>query len=212
MKLLLTSTGITNDALASGLTKLTGKLPQEVKIGFVPTAANVEEGNKDWVVDQLTNLAKYGYTWIDIVDPCAAGVDWKTRLDETDVIYISGGNTFHLLDQVRKTGFDTWLEAHKQDKIFVGSSAGSIIMTPSIAVAGVEPGDPNLAEITDLQGLGWVDFEISPHVPEMVSVEASSKYQSTTDCELYLIDDNTGILVEDDNIEVITEGAWKKVV
>jgi dipeptidase E len=212
MKLLLTSTGITNDALARALTQLTGKKPEDVKIGFIPTAANVEEGNKDWFIGQLTNLNKYGYSWIDIIDPSAAGVDWETRLSETDVVYISGGNTFHLLDQVRKTGFDTWLEAHKQDKIFVGSSAGSILMTPSIAVAGVEPGDPNLPGIADLRGMSWVTFEISPHVPEMVAPESSIAYQSTTGCELYLIDDSTGILVEDGTIEVITEGKWKKVV
>lgn len=212
MKLLLTSAGITNDALARALLRLTGKQPEDVTIGFVPTAANVEAGNKDWFIGQITNLTKYGYGWIDIIDPSAAGTDWQTRLNETDVIFISGGNTFHLLDQVRKTGFGDWLEQHKQDKVFVGSSAGSILLTPKIAVANVEPGDPNLAGITDLQGLGWVDFEISPHVPEMVSEEASKQYQSTTGCELYLIDDNTGILVEDEASEVITEGKWKKVV
>ena len=212
MKLLLTSAGITNDALAKALTRLTGKKPEAVKVGFIPTAANVEEGNKDWFIGQITNLTKYGYNWIDIIDPSAAGVDWENRLNETDVIFISGGNTFHLLDQVRKTGLSDWLIEHKQDKIFVGSSAGSILMTPKIAVANVEPGDPNLANITDLQGLGWVSFEISPHVPEMVSEEASTQYQSTTGCELYLIDDNTGIMVDDENITVVTEGKWKKVV
>ena len=212
MKLLLTSAGITNDALAKALAQLTGKKPEDVKVGFIPTAANVEEGNKDWFIGQITNLTKHGYNWIDIIDPSAAGVDWENRLNETDVIFISGGNTFHLLDQVRKTGLSDWLIEHKQDKIFVGSSAGSILMTPKIAVANVEPGDPNLANITDLQGLGWVSFEISPHVPEMVSEEASTQYQSTTGCELYLIDDNTGIMVDDENITVVTEGKWKKVV
>lgn len=212
MKLLLTSAGITNDVLAKALTRLTGKKPEEVKVGFIPTAANVEEGNKDWFIGQITNLTKYGYNWIDIIDPSAAGVDWKKRFNETDVIFISGGNTFHLLDQVRKTGLSDWLMEHKQDKVFVGSSAGSILLTPKIAVAHVEPGDPNLAEITDLQGLGWVSFEISPHVPEMVSEEASTQYQSTTGCELYLIDDDTGIVVDDENINVVTEGKWKKVV
>lgn len=212
MKLLLTSAGITNDALATALTQLTGKKPEDVKVGFIPTAANVEEGNKDWFIGQITNLTKYGYNWIDIIDPTAAGIDWKTRLNETDVIFISGGNTFHLLDQVRKTGLGDWLVGHKQDKVFVGSSAGSILMTPKIAVARVEPGDPNLAEITDLQGLGWVGFEVSPHVPEMVSEEASAQYQSTTGCELYLIDDNTGIVATDESTEVVTEGKWKKVV
>src|SRR2546430_1757278 len=110
MKLLLTSTGITNDLIASSLEKLLNKSREEAAIGFIPTAANVEEGKKDWFIKQFTDLLHFGFNNIDIIDISATDVDWKTRLEKVDVIYIGGGNTFHLLNQVRITGFDNWLK------------------------------------------------------------------------------------------------------
>ena len=209
MKLLLMSSGLENRSLAQAMQELVGKLPSETRIGFVPTAANVEEGNKDWVVGQFIKLWRYGYSNIDIIDPSADGVDWQSRLDQVDVIYVSGGNTFHLLEQTRKTGFDKWLEANKDQKVYVGGSASSILMTPNIGIAGVEPGDPNLNSLTDLTGLGWVDFEISPHVPSMVKLEDSRAYAQTIPRKLYAIDDATGIKVVDGEVDVISEGQWQ---
>ena len=109
MKLLLTSAGITNRSIAAALQDLTGKQPQESKVGFIPIAANVEGRNKDWYINQFLNLWRHGFNWIDIVDPTAADVDWEKRLEEVNVVFLSGGNTFHLLNQVHKTGFDKWL-------------------------------------------------------------------------------------------------------
>jgi dipeptidase E len=110
MKLLLTSGGISNRAIAASLLELVGRPASEVKVGFIPTAANVETHNKDWLIGQFVSLWRYGFSQIDIVDPTAAGVDWRNRLDAVDMLWLSGGNTFHLLDQVRKTGFDDWLK------------------------------------------------------------------------------------------------------
>lgn len=209
MKLLLMSSGLENRSLAQALQKLVGKTPSETTIGFVPTAANVEEGNKDWVVGQFLKLWRYGYNNIDIIDPTAAGVDWQTRLNNVDVIYVSGGNTFHLLDQTRKTGFDTWLEANKDKKVYVGGSASSILMAPTIGVAGREFGDPNLPNLTDLTGLGWVDFEIAPHISNAAKLEVAQAYAATVSRKVYALDDATGIVVTDEGSEVISEGQWQ---
>lgn len=211
MKLLLTSNGITNSSIASSLDKLLIKPKEEIKIGLIPTAANVEEGNKDWFLEQFTDLHNFGFTNIDIVDISAADVQWKERLEKVDIIYVSGGNTFHLLNQVRRTGFDTWLKENLDNKVYVGTSAGSIIITPTIAIAGVEPGDINLPHITDLTGLGVVHFEISPHTPEMVTYENATKYADITSNEFYCIDDQTAIEIVYDTVRVISEGTWKKI-
>jgi peptidase E len=96
MKLVLTSGGISNESIARSLEKLAGKNREETTIGFIPTAANVEAGNKDWFIKYITDLLKYRFTSIDIVDISAAEVDWKTRLADVDVVYVGGGNTFHL--------------------------------------------------------------------------------------------------------------------
>ncbi len=209
MKLLLTSAGITNKDIAQSLEGLVGKSPTLTKIGFIPTADNVETGNKSFLIGQYDNLRKYGYTWIDIIDPSAEGVNWQERLGGVDVVFVSGGNTFYLLEQVRKSGFNDWLNNMLDHKVYVGVSAGSIIMTPNIAIASVDDGDENYVGLTDLNGLGAVDFEVSPHTPEYVSHEANDEYVKSITNELYAFDDQTAIQVVDSQVEVVSNGKWR---
>lgn len=211
MKLLLTSGGVTNGSIAKTLNKLVGKKPSEVKVGYIPIAANAEEGNKDWVIKDFINLWRYGYNWIDIVDCSAPGVDWRQRLIGADVVQLSGGNTFHLLDQVRKTGFDKWLKKNLKSKVYIGGSASSILVGPTIGTAGGigQYGDKNLPKLKDLSGLGLVDFEIAPHVPAWVSYELVEKYAEQQSLKVYALDDQSAIRVVDGKVEVVSEGAWR---
>jgi dipeptidase E len=203
MKLLLTSSGISNEKIAQSLRDLTDKTPDAVKVGFVPTAANAEGGNKDWLVNDLLQLRRAGYAWIDIVDPSADGVDWQSRLEAVNIVFLSGGNTFHLLDQLRKTGFGEWLTAHVQDKVYVGSSAGSIVLTPTIATAN--GADPNLKNMKDLNALHLVDFDFIPHIPD-IPLLAAENYAKTAVNDVYALDDQSAIQVVDGVIAVVSEG------
>lgn len=208
----MTSGGISNRSIAAALNSLVGKSPNDVKIGYVPTAANIETGNKDWVIKDFLNFWRYGYNQIDIVDPSAAGVDWRERLASVDILMPSGGNTFHLLDQARKTGFGEWLKENLNNKVYIGGSASSILMGPSIGTAGGigKYGDENLPGLKDLTGLNLVDFEIAPHVPARVSYELVDEYARKNHASVYALDDQSALKVEGDKVEVIGEGQWKK--
>jgi dipeptidase E len=208
MKLLLTSAGLSHKVIGRALQQLVGRPASETTVAFITTAAHAEGGNQHWVIRQLVDLWQYGFSWIDIVDPSADGVDWRSRLAEVDVLYLTGGNTFHLLDQVRKTGFDNWLRENIEKKVYVGGSASTILMTPTIAVAGLEPGDENLPGLTDLTGLGYVDFEIEPHC-NVARLEAVKAYADTTANPIYAIDDTTAIQVVDGKVTVVSGGSWK---
>lgn len=208
MKLLLTSAGIKNKSIADALGDLTNKDPSEVKIGFITTAVNVEAGNKDWYIRQFMNLYKYGYSWIDVIDPSAPDVDWKTRLTEVDVIFVSGGNTFHLLNQYRKTGFGEWVIANLESKVYVGVSAGTIIMTPTLEVCTIEPGDPNLPGLIDISGMNVVEYEIEPHCDEE-RFTVIKNYAKDKSLPVYAIDDQTAIKVVGATTEVVSEGKWQ---
>lgn len=206
MRLLLTSAGITTQAIAD---KLLGLVEGDnKKVGFITTAANVEPGNKDWYVRQIHNLYMYQFDWVDIIDPSAPGVDWHARLKEVGIVFVSGGNTFHLLDQCRKTGFDVWLKENMGHIVYVGASAGSIIVTSNIGIAPVDDGDVNLPGITDLTGLSFVDFEVSPHTPEMVSVAANEAYAKTIQNKLYAYNDRSALCVVDSRLEIINDGQF----
>ncbi len=209
MKLLLTSTGITNESIAKALDGLIGKPRKDVKIGYIPTAANMESGNKDWYIAQLTNLQNHGFYWIDIVEIADSDVDYGQRLSEVDVIFVSGGNTFHLLNKYRETGFGKWLEEALKTKIYVGVSAGSIVMTPSIEVANIPPRDQNYNNIKDLSGMNFVDFEVEPHC-EGDRFKVVEEYSKTSRRPIYAIDDDSVVMINDNEVSVITEGEWKK--
>lgn len=209
MKLLLTSSGIRNKELAKELERLLGKPAAETKVGFVSTAANVEPGNKlnkYWFVRQLFELDTHGYSWIDVIDIAAPGVDWQSRLAVVDVIVVGGGNTFYLLHHARLQGFDTWLRDNVAEKVYLGISAGSILVTPDIAVAGIEPGDENIVGVTDTTGVGLVDFEVSPHSPEPVSYQANERYAQTTENTLYCVDEETAVSYEGAELRIIGPG------
>ncbi len=210
MKLLLTSAGLTNKSIANELISLLTKSVSETRIALVSTAANVEAGNKDWFVSQVTDFYKYGFHWVDIVDVSAPNVNWKERLQEMDVVVIGGGNTYHLLDQVRKSGFDLWLKDNMNNKVYVGISAGSILMTPNIDIAHVDDGDVNICRITGVTGLGLVDFEVSPHTPEDVSHKGNREYLQTINNSLYGLDNNSAISVNNHIVKVVSEGEWVK--
>lgn len=209
MKLLLTSAGITNNLIADALLDMVGKNAEAIKVAFIPTAANIEGGDKtSWFFRQYEDVRNLGISWIDMIDFAAPDVDWQARLDECDVLFLSGGNTFYLLDQIRKQKFDDYLRRALATKVYVGSSASSITMTPSIDVAAIPPGDPNLPNLTDLTGLGYVNFEIEPHCNDE-RFTTIQQYAKKCYKKIYAIDDQTAIKIVDDKIDVITEGKWE---
>jgi dipeptidase E len=120
---------------------------------------------------------------------------------------MSGGNTFHLLDQVRKTGFGDWMSDQLGAKVYVGISAGTIITTPNIEVSTIPPSDENHPELTDLSGMGWVDFEIEPHC-DTVRFDTMRQYATDKQRKVYAIDDQAAIKVVDKEVKVISEGTW----
>ena len=90
MKLLLTSNGLSNPSIAKALFELVGKPAEETNIAFVPTASNVEEGDKGWLIDDLVNIKKQGFESVDIVDISALPREmWLPRLEAADVLFFS---------------------------------------------------------------------------------------------------------------------------
>lgn len=205
MKLLLTSAGITNKSIENSLVQLIGKPVGEASIAIIPTAANVEEGDKGWFFGQFAPLFQVGFASVDFVDFTAPDCDWRSRLDTADILFVSGGNTYYLLDQARKTGFDEWLLSVLEEKVYVGVSAGSILVCPTIEVAGIEPGDPNLPGLTDLTGLGVVDFWLEPHCDE-ARFEVMKRWSEDQQKPLYALDDESALQVTGAGLEVISDG------
>ena len=119
-------------------------------------------------------------------------------------IYLSGGNTFTFMDMARKRRLQTILEQHLANEgILIGASAGSIMCTPSIEIAGHE--DANEVGMTDFTGFGFVDFEFQPHFTDTPDERAwLVEYQQKHGQKIYACKDGSGLHVT--NTEVIRFG------
>lgn len=206
MKLLLTTAGIKNETLKKELYGLIDLPPERIKAVFIPTAQNVEIGDKKWLIANLYELSNM-VGEIDIVELTAQSPEiLKERLEWADVIIVGGGNTYYLLEQVRKSGLSKMLPELLKDRVYVGISAGSIICCPKIDIAAVDDGDKNVVNLKDTTGLGLVDFEVSPHTPEDVSVEGNSGYAKTTPNKIYACDNSMAVKVDGNQVELVGEG------
>lgn len=209
MKLMLTSCGITNKSLAETLKKLVNK--EEIKIAFIPTAANVEEGEKDWLINDFNNCEKLGT--VDIVDISALEKNiWLPRLKLANVIFVGGGNTEHLVKWMKKSGFAEELPELLKTRVYVGISAGSIALSKDLYCVSTTIYEEK--EPPYLEGLEYVNFYVLPHLNSPYFPKAREdvieKIKHNFDLELYALDDDSAIVFNDGKIEVVSEGKWIK--
>src|SRR5581483_6238353 len=105
MKLLLTSGGLTNNSIARALFELVGKRPEDTSLIFVPTASNIEMGDKGWLIDDLANLKRQNFKSIDIADISAVEQSiWQPKFEAADILFFEGGNTYHLMRWINRSG------------------------------------------------------------------------------------------------------------
>lgn len=136
MKLLLTSAGLSNKSISDALVSLLEKPFSETKIGFIPTAANIERGDKSWFIKDLEKLRSLNFKSIDIIDISALPEEeWKKGLSDCDVLYFEGGNTCYLMEWILRSGINNFFEDWLKTKIYVGVSAGSIVAGKEISTS-----------------------------------------------------------------------------
>ena len=213
MKLLLTSNGFANKSIANALLDLVGKPFNKTNLAFIPTAANVEEGDKWWLIDDLSRCKNLGFAQVDIVDISALPKNlWKPRLEKADVLLFSGGNVFHLMYWLNKSGLAEILPDLLKKRVYMGISAGSMVTGQRILLSQSKKlyyGDLS-SEYKDENGLGFVNFHIRPHFNSdlfpKVRVEYLKKLAKGIPEPIYAIDDESAIKVEDDKVEIISEG------
>lgn len=208
MKELLTSGGLTNEILWTEFFRLIDKPPRDIHIAFIDTASKVEK-DRSWIDSVLHDLREKGIQNITVIDIAEPRKNWEGVLAQANVIWVEGGNTFYLLDKLRSSKLTEQLKEIAMDKVYVGVSAGSIVVTPSIEIASVEPADSNDVGMTDFTGLGWVDFEISPHTNSDVSLSNVETYAQKSGRLLYAYDDNVALKIVDGVVDIVGPGFSK---
>jgi dipeptidase E len=138
--------------------------------------------------------------------PTIGAERWVPWVREADVLLVDGGDATYLCHWMRESGLAD-LVASLTEKVWVGVSAGSMVMTPRIGEYFVEwPSAP------DDRTLGVVDFSIFPHLdlfPTNTLADAQ-RWAADIGVPAYAIDEQTAIKVVDGTVEVVSEGQWTK--
>ena len=218
MKLLLTSAGIKNPSIHDALVELLGKPTAECDALCIPTALYghpMAGPRQAWrcISGLETSTPTVGLGWksMGVLEltalPSLDPQHWVPLVRETDVLLVEGGDATYLCHWMRQSGL-TDLLATLPETVWVGVSAGSMVMTPRI-------GDDFVMwpSATDDRTLGIVDFSICPHLaqdgmPGNSMAEAES-WAAEIPGPAYAIDDETAIKVVDGTVEVVSEGHWK---
>ncbi len=217
MKLLLTSSGITNKSIADALFSLTEKKAEDTTLVFIPTASNIEIGDKDWLINDLLNLKKFNFKSIEITDISAVAEKiWKPSIERSDIIFFEGGNTYYLMEWLNRSGLVKILPKLLQDKVYVGVSAGSMVTNKNLALklSQIIYGE-DLDKDYEMTGLNYVDFYFLPHLNSKYFVNVRENFirNAVKDIneKIYVLDDSSALKIVDGKIEIISEGKWFEI-
>ena len=177
------------------------------KIVFIPTAGNVEPytGYIDEGIEMLKSL---GYE-VEILDISKYDEDYlKNKLSKTECICISGGNTFYLLQELKKKNLIGLLyERIKEGLFYIGESAGAIIMSENIEYSQMMDDKSIASELDDYTGVNVFEHYVLPHIGEYPFEESTQKilenYQDKI--SLVAINNSEAILVNDSGYTVVCE-------
>ena len=214
MKLLLTSGGVTNASILNALVDLLGKPIAESHALCIPTAqwghplcgpASVRR----FVVDDTpATMCNLGWKSVGVLEltalPSIGAARWAPWVRAADVLLADGGDATYLCHWMRQSGLADLLPS-LPETVWVGVSAGSMVLTPRIGASFVEwPSAP------DDRTLGVVNFSIFPHLDVFPTntMAAAERWAADLAIPAYVLDDQSALKVVDGAVEVISEGRW----
>ena len=218
MKLLLTSAGIKNPTIEEALVGLLGKPIGEASALCIPTATYAHSGGagRAWRficgLEPRTPMVELGWKSVGVLEltalPSIAVENWVPLVEETDVLLVNGGDPLYLSYWMQQSGLAELLPS-LQETVYVGLSAGSMVMAPNIGEDFVGWRPPGGGDKT----LGMVDFAMFPHLdhvdlPENRMADAE-RWAAGMEVPGYAMDDETAIQVIDGAVEVVSEGHWR---
>ncbi len=218
MNFLLTSAGIKNASIHSVLVDLLGKPISECDALCIPTATYANPGGAKmawrFITGQaITPMCELGWKSVGVLElsalPTISTTDWTSAVVDSDVLLVSGGDALYLDYWMRQSGLKDLWPSLRREMVYVGVSAGSMVVTPNIGDDFVGWRPPGGGDRT----LGLVDFSIFPHLdhvnlPENTMADAE-RWAAGMTVPAYAIDDETAIMVRDGVVEVVSEGQWR---
>lgn len=207
MKLVLCSEGFHTQNTVQACVKLVGKPQDEITFAVINEAYAAVHGDKRWVISNLNDVAKNFPAEMDIVNLLALPLEEvEERILQKDALFVVGGHTDYLMSVFVKTGFDKLLPKLLESKVYVGSSAGSMVMGKRLSSEAYREMYKEVVGYGTTEYLGFVNFSIMPHIGsddfpgrKEKLIEASKKNKG----KIYGLRDDSAILVKDNKIDFI---------
>ncbi len=219
MKLLMTSAGVRNEAINDALVEMLGKPISESAAVCIPTAEyQLAHGFRqalqhiigpsptpmfdlDWKTRGLLELTAL---------PTVARENWVPMVREADAILVAGGDPLYLSYWMQKSGFMEVFPTLSDDTVYMGVSAGSMVLAPRIGEDFVNWRPPHGG---DDSTLGIVEFGLfphlnNPHLPEN-TMAAAEQWAANLQIPAYAVEDGIAIKVIDGNVDVVGDGDWR---
>jgi dipeptidase E len=221
MKYLLTSAGIKNTSIHDALVDLLGKPIAESNALCIPTAIYAIPGGAGhaWRLisgrEPRTPMCELGWKSLGVLEltalPSIDEEHWIPMVQQTDALLVGGGDPLYLCYWMQQSGLADLLPSLRET-VYVGLSAGSMVMAPNIGEDFVRWSPPTGGD----RALGMVDFAMFPHLDHEAmpdnSLANAEKWAASVPVPGYAIDDQTTLKVIDGAVEVVSEGHWKRFV
>lgn len=215
-RLLLTSAGLRNQTLYAELGELLGRPFEEARVVVVLTASLAEPGDKRWLLDDLAGLSRLGWAELDLIDlNTIAPDDVRRRMGGADVVYVHGGNQYSLVAAIARHGLDDAFEEVRRSAVYVGVSAGSILVCERLDDESVAVfGDADMRDAAGLDAvappLGWLPGYVKPHLNSASFTERTEAWAHerarAAAFPIWFLDDGSALRVRGDEVEVVGEG------
>ncbi|HTE21801.1 MAG TPA: Type 1 glutamine amidotransferase-like domain-containing protein [Candidatus Limnocylindria bacterium] len=214
MKLVLCSEGFHTNNTVQACVELCGKPQDKISFAIINEAFAVVEGDKRWVLDNLNDVAKNFPAEIDIIDLLALSLDEvEARIMQKDALFVVGGSSDYLTKLFHKTGFSKLLPKVLNSKVYVGSSAGSMVMGRRVPdeVRRRVFGEGELFEVEEY--LGLVDLALIPHLdsPHFPNnrTDVLDEVAKPMSFPVYALRDDSALIVNSDKQKFIGSKPYK---
>lgn len=207
MNLLLLSWGAS--AVPGFLADHTGKEPADVRLGYLNDAM-LPYQNEEFVEIDRYRLIDFGYRPITVTArDVPTAESFADILDGLDALYVCGGETFVLLDHLRRNSLaDVLIDKVRDGLPYIGLSAGAVIAGASIEPVSTMDDPTSAPGLSDYRGLCFVGTSIIPHAdgrielfpPELIA-DTVREYSPRFD--LTLLHDDQALLVSGDEVTVV---------
>src|ERR1043165_3144164 len=220
MKILLTSSGISNPSIHDALVELLGKPIAESSALCIPTGVQPFPGGPAHVYQFISGATRspmcgLGWKSLGVLEltalPSIKREYWVPAVQEADALLVWGGSPLYLCYWMRQSGLADLLPSLRPDVVYVGTSGGAMVATPDFGGMTYDDRDPLTGRA---KARGLVDFPVFPHLYREDGLPAAplaeiEAWAAGLSVPAYAIDDQTAIKVVDGAVQVVSEGHWK---